>query len=72
MGAPRLVAKGMNRTAQRIREVARHSGVPILSQPPLCRTIYKRVAVGREIPVDLYQAVAVVLAQVYRTRRGVA
>jgi flagellar biosynthetic protein FlhB len=72
MGAPRLVAKGMNRTAQRIREVARHAGVPILSQPPLCRTIYQRVAVGREIPADLYQAVAVVLAQVYRTRRGVA
>ena len=72
MSAPRVVAKGMNRAAERIRNVARAAGVPILSQPPLCRTIYKRVSVGREVPVDLYQAVAIILAQVYRLRRSVA
>jgi flagellar biosynthetic protein FlhB len=72
MSAPRVVAKGMNRAAERIRGIARTAGVPVLSQPPLCRAIYKQVKVGREVPADLYQAVAVVLAQVYRVRRGVA
>ena len=54
--------------ATRIRELAREAGVPILSQPPLARLLHKLVPEGREIPGNLYQAVAEVLAYVYRLR----
>ncbi len=66
--APRVVAKGRGHVAARIRELARSAGVPILSQPPLARLLHKVVPEGREIPANLYQAVAEVLAYVYRLR----
>jgi flagellar biosynthetic protein FlhB len=66
--APRVVAKGRGLMAARIRELARASGIPILSQPPLARLLHKVVPEGREIPANLYQAVAEVLAYVYRLR----
>jgi flagellar biosynthetic protein FlhB len=66
--APRVVAKGRGPIAARIRELARSAGVPILSQPPLARLLYKVVPEGRQIPANLYQAVAEVLAYVYRLR----
>lgn len=67
--APRVVAKGRGTIAERIREIARTSGVPIIAQPPLARLLHAAVAEGREIPANLYHAVAEVLAYVYRLRR---
>jgi flagellar biosynthesis protein FlhB len=66
--APRVVAKGRRAAAAHIRELARKAGVPILVRPPLTRLIFKLVPEGREIPGQLYQAVAEVLAYVYRLR----
>jgi flagellar biosynthetic protein FlhB len=66
--APRVIAKGRRALAAHIRELARKAGVPILERPPLTRLIYKLVPEGREIPAQLYQAVAEVLAYVYRLR----
>jgi flagellar biosynthesis protein FlhB len=67
--APRVVAKGTDDLAAKIRDLARRAGVPILSRPPLARLIHKLVPEGREIPAPLYKAVAEVLAYVYRLRR---
>lgn len=67
-GAPRVVAKGRGAVAERIREIARQHGVPIVPEPPLCRLIHKLVPEGREIPAQLFSAVAEVLAYVYRLR----
>ena len=71
-GAPRVLAKGKGELADKIREMARKAGVPILSRPPLARLIYKLVPAGAEIPAALYKAVAEVLAYIYalRARRG--
>jgi flagellar biosynthetic protein FlhB len=70
MNAPRVVAKGKGWLAQRIREEALKWHVPIVPNPPLARSLYAQVEVGQEIPSALYQAVAEVLAYVYRLRRG--
>jgi flagellar biosynthetic protein FlhB len=69
MSAPRVVAKGADLFAKRIRELAQRSGVPVIEEPPLARALYKRVKVGKEVPAELYKAVAVILAHVYRLRR---
>ncbi len=66
--APKVIAKGERLIAQRIREVALEHGIPVIENPPLTRAIFRAVAVGREIPADLYEAVAEVLAFVYRLR----
>jgi flagellar biosynthetic protein FlhB len=66
--APVVVAKGVDLIAQRIREVAVEYGVPVIENPPLTRAIYQAVEVGREITAELYEAVAEVLAFVYRLR----
>ncbi len=66
MGAPRLIAKGADYMAVRIRHVAVAHAVPIVERPPLARAIYYGVEVGREIPPHLYEAVAEILAYVYR------
>lgn len=68
--APIVVAKGTDEVAEKIREVARRHGVPVLERPPLARALYKHVKEGRPIPTNLYRAVAEVLAYVYRLRRG--
>ncbi len=70
MSAPRVVAKGKGWLAQRIREEALRWHVPIVPNPPLARSLYAQVDIGDEIPSTLYQAVAEVLAYVYRLRRG--
>lgn len=69
MSAPRVVGKGTEQRAEEIRRIARAHDIPIERQPPLARALFRRVSVGKEIPSDLYQAVAVVLAAVYRRRR---
>lgn len=66
--APQVVAKGQRLVAERIKETARANKVPIVENKPLARTLFKSVEVGHEIPVDLYQAVAEILAFVYRLK----
>ena len=67
MQAPLLVAKGIRKNAEQIREIAQQSGVPIIENKPLARLMFKYGKVGREIPAQLFAAVAEVLAYVYRT-----
>jgi flagellar biosynthesis protein FlhB len=70
-GAPRVVAKGADKVADRIRSVARRHGVPVTPDLPLARALYRRCRVGQHVPAELYQAVAVILADAYRrTGRG--
>ncbi|MBI3679855.1 MAG: EscU/YscU/HrcU family type III secretion system export apparatus switch protein [Acidobacteria bacterium] len=70
MAAPKVVAKGKNWLAQRIREVAVRHQVPVVENPPLAQALYTSAEVGQEIPPALYQAVAEILAYIYRLLRG--
>jgi flagellar biosynthetic protein FlhB len=65
--APIVVAKGKDLIAAKIRQIAAESGVPIVPDPPLARSLHASVEVGRAIPEELYQAVAQLLAFVYKT-----
>jgi flagellar biosynthetic protein FlhB len=65
MHAPRVIAKGRDLMAARIREIAIANGVPILERKPLARALFKLVEVGQEIPEQFYSAVAEILAYVY-------
>lgn len=67
-GAPRVVAKGAGSIAERIKKVARKYNVPIVEEPPVARALFYQVELGQEIPVALYQAVAEILARIYRLR----
>jgi flagellar biosynthetic protein FlhB len=69
MRAPKVVAKGVNLVATRIRELALEHNVPLLEAPPLARALYHNVEIDREIPGALYGAVAQVLAWVYQLRK---
>jgi flagellar biosynthetic protein FlhB len=64
--APHIVAKGQDLLALRIREIAADAGVPIVPDPPLARSLHGSVEVGQQIPEELFQAVAQILAYVYR------
>lgn len=66
MRAPKVVAKGADHLALRIRYLALSAGVPIVRRPPLARALYWNVPVGQEIRPEHYEAVAEVLAYVYR------
>jgi flagellar biosynthetic protein FlhB len=68
MEAPKVLAKGRNLLAEEIKAEARWAGVPIIENPPLARSLYRSVEVGQSIPVDLYAAVAAILAYLYRQR----
>jgi flagellar biosynthetic protein FlhB len=70
MAAPRVVAKGKNYLALRIRQKAIDHGVPIVENPPLARALYSSADVGQEIPAHLYRAVAEILAYIYRLMGG--
>lgn len=72
MGAPQVVAKGMNLIAQKIREVAAANGVPLLEAPPLARALYRHSDIGDQIPAALYTAVAEVMAYVYQLNQYLA
>ena len=69
MRAPKVLAKGSALTALRIREIAGEHGIPILEAPPLARALYKHTDLGREIPIALYEAVALVMAYVFQLKR---
>lgn len=68
MRAPRVVAKGSELIAARIREIATEHRVPVLESPPLARALYRHAEIGDEIPETLYTAVAEVLAYVFQLR----
>ncbi len=68
MRAPELVAKGVDYIALKIKSVARENDVPIVENPPLARRIYRDVELNEPIPVELYQAVAEVLAYVFKLK----
>lgn len=70
MNAPVVVAKGADLLAARIRAIASEHDVPILSAPPLARSLYHTTELGDPIPAGLYRAVAQVLAYVYHLRQG--
>ncbi|WP_370327654.1 flagellar biosynthesis protein FlhB [Euzebya sp.] len=67
-GAPKVLAKGAGAVADRIRELADESHIPIVRDIPLARTVYRLVEIDQQIPVELYEAVARVLAFVYALR----
>jgi len=68
MAAPVVVAKGANLIAQRIKDIARENGVAVVENKPLAQVLYRMVDVMEAIPDNLYQAVAEVLAYVYRLK----
>lgn len=68
MRAPRVVAKGSDLVAARIREIAAEHRVPVLESPPLARALYRHTEIGQEIPEALFTAVAEVLAYVFQLR----
>lgn len=72
MSAPRVTVKGVDFMAMRIRHIAMVHGVPIVVRPPLARALYYHVKEGHEIPVEYYEAVAEVLAYVYRLEERAA
>jgi flagellar biosynthesis protein FlhB len=68
MAAPRVIAKGADHLAQRIKELGRKAGIPLVENVPLARALHKTVKVGGTVPKSLYQAIAEVLAYVYRLK----
>ena len=71
MAAPRIVAMGADHLALKIREIAAANQVPMLEAPPLARALYRHGDIDGEVPVELYTAVAQVLAWVFRLRSAV-
>lgn len=67
--APVIVAKGADRIALKIKEVAKENEVPIIENKPLARLIYKEVEIDQEIPADMYEAVAEIMALVYKMKK---
>lgn len=71
MDAPKVVAKGADLLAKKIKKIAGENNVPTVENVPLARTLYKSVKIGQSIPRNLYQAVAEVLAYVYKLKNRV-
>jgi flagellar biosynthetic protein FlhB len=71
MPAPVVVAKGQNRLAEKIKQLARDNGIMVVENKPLAQALYKSVEVGDSIPAKLYQAVAEILALVFRAQAEV-
>lgn len=69
MDAPRVVAKGRGFIARKIREIAEENKVPIVEDPPLAQALFKAVEIGMDIPGDFFQAVAEVLAYVFKLKK---
>lgn len=69
MKAPKVIAKGRDLIARQIKRVAGEAGVPVVENPPLARSLYRSTEIGQEVPAELYQAVAELLAFVYSLKR---
>lgn len=72
MVAPKVIAKGADLVAEKIREMARSHNIPIIENKPLARTMFKTLKIGQSIPRELYTAVAEVLSYVYRLKKRMA
>jgi flagellar biosynthesis protein FlhB len=70
MEAPKLVAKGVDTVALKIREIAKEHNVPIMENPPLARALFANVEIDEEIPADYYKAVAEIISFVFRLRKN--
>ena len=68
MNAPLVIAKGARKIAEKIKEIAREHGIPVVEDKPLAQALYKVVEVGDEIPEKFFQAVAEILAYVYKLK----
>jgi len=69
MTSPKVVAKGVDKVAQKIREIAAENDVPVVENPPLARGLYAAVDVDQEITPEFYKAVAEVIGYIYRLKR---
>jgi len=65
MDAPTVIAKGEDDLALKIREVAKENGVPVVSHPPLTRTLYRETNIGDEIPIRYWNVVAIVIGKFF-------
>lgn len=71
MEAPKVVAKGVDHVAQKIKLIAKENGVVMVENRPLARAMYDQVQIGQRIPDEFFKAVAEVLAYVYRIKRKI-
>ncbi|MGG7176566.1 fused FliR family export protein/FlhB family type III secretion system protein [Clostridium paraputrificum] len=69
MDAPKVVAKGADLVALKIKEIAKENEVPIMENKPLARMLFEQVEIDQEVPQDMYQAVAEILAMVYKLKK---
>jgi flagellar biosynthetic protein FlhB len=69
MAAPKVVAKGADRIAEKIKEIAKEYNIPVIEDKPLAQLIYKSVDIDETIPQDMYQAVAQILAYIYKLKK---
>jgi flagellar biosynthesis protein FlhB len=69
MSSPKVVAKGVDKAAMKIREIAAEHDVPVVENPPLARGLYAAVDIDREVPPEYFKAVAEVIGYVYRLKR---
>jgi flagellar biosynthetic protein FlhB len=69
MASPKVVAKGVDQVAQKIREIAKEHDVPVVENPPLARGLYAAVDIDQEITPEFYKAVAEVIGYIYRMKR---
>ncbi len=70
MSAPKLIAKGTELIAKKIIEIAKEHGIPVIENPPVARALFRLVELNREIPPELYKAVAEILLFVYNLRKN--
>lgn len=69
MASPKVVAKGVDKVAQKIREIAAEANVPVVENPPLARGLYAAVNIDQEVTPEFYKAVAEVIGYIYRLKR---
>jgi len=69
VGAPRVLAKGKGHIAAKIREIAKENSIPLRENKPLARSLFKHVEIGSEIPEDLFEAIAIILAEIFKLKR---
>ena len=72
MESPMLVAKGTELFAQKIKEIAREHNIPVIENPPVARALFRLVEINRQIPPDLYKAIAEILIFVYKLKKTTA
>jgi flagellar biosynthetic protein FlhB len=69
MSAPKVIAKGADTLAQKIREIATEHNIPVIENPPLARGLYASVEIDQEVPPEFYKAVAEVIGYIYKIKR---